>query len=60
MKKIKELYLRKYKRYSRYNLADKILNYLDYITERYASRFIIICSIWLLVILLIDIFKRLV
>ena len=46
MKKIKELYLRKYKRYSKYNLADKILNYLDYITERYGSRFIIICSIW--------------
>tara|TARA_Y100001963_G_scaffold20590_1_gene26342 strand:+ start:243 stop:425 length:183 start_codon:yes stop_codon:yes gene_type:complete len=60
MKKIKELYLRKYKRYSKYNLADKILNYLDYITERYGSRFIIICSIWLLVILLIDIFKRLI
>ena len=60
MKKIKELYLRKYKRYSKYNLADKILNYLDYITERYGSRFIVIFSIWLLVILLIDIFKRLI
>jgi len=60
MKKIKELYLRKYKRYSKYNLADKILNYLDYITNRYGIYFVLWSLSFLLVVLLIDIFKRLI
>ena len=40
--------------------TEKAMDYLDYLTDKYASRFIIISTIWLLVILLIDIFKRLV
>jgi hypothetical protein len=60
MKKIKELYLRKYKRYSKYNLADKILNYLDYITNRYGIYFVLWSLSFLLIVLLIDIFKRLI
>ena len=60
MKKIKELYLRRYKRYSRYSLADKILNYLDYIVSRFGSRFLVASSLILLIVLLIDIFKRLI
>ena len=41
-------------------LTEKMMDCLDYLTDKYASRFIIISTIWLLVILLIDIFKRLV
>ena len=60
MKKIKELYLRKYKRYSKYNLADKILNYLDHITNKYGIYFVLWSLSFLLVVLLIDIFKTLI
>jgi len=60
MKKIKELYLRKYKRYSKYNLADRVLNYLEYATERYGIYFIIYSLSFLLLVLIIDIFKRLI
>ena len=39
---------------------DKMLDHLDYITNRFGSRFIIIGLAWLLIVLLIDIFKRLI
>ena len=43
-----------------YRLADKILNYLEYMTDRYGIYFIIYSLCFLMVVLLIDIFKRLI
>ena len=40
--------------------SEKILDYLDYMTNKYGSKFVIISSIILLIVLLIDIFKRLI
>ncbi len=40
--------------------SEKMLDYLDYIANRFGSRFIILGLAWLLIVLLIDIFKRLI
>ena len=41
-------------------IPDKMLDYLDYMTNRHGSKFVIISSLILLIVLLIDIFKRLI
>ena len=41
-------------------IPEKILDYLDYIVNKYGSKFVIISSLILLIVLLIDIFKRLI
>ena len=41
-------------------ICEKGLDYLDYITNKHGSKFVIISLLWLCLLLLIDIFKRLI
>ena len=40
--------------------AEKFLDYLDYITNKHGSKFVIISLLWLCLLLCIDIFKTLI
>ena len=56
MKKIKELYLRKYKRYTNLNIIDRFLNWLDFIVLKHGKKFFYSSMLFLIIVLLIDIF----
>ena len=56
----KIMYLRKYKRYTNLNIIDRFLNWLDFIVLKHGKTFFYSSMLFLIIVLLIDIFQKLI